>query len=414
MEGRSVGRIDAEPEERHGILYGLRTENPLSARNPERNPPFKKHSLEVDGAHMLPVEDCTRFAFPEERHDGFGDEQRLTVCVPELLHDRLDTMRIRSGHDILGISLFVLVNYSSGCFKYLRRGAVVPFKANLADPFKLFREVQDVIHHGPAEGIDRLVVVTYHNELCRRGYEGFQEPGLHDVRILIFVHQHHTVPPVAPGTGFFRRLHENARIGDQVGEIQSGGLLLHLLIKFEYLVPLHVVGIVSIFHVIQMEELLRLRVTRHTAVLLCVKDPRRRLTGQLSCSLALKVEGGLYEMGRIRIVGDYEISWDSDAVSETAEEHYAKGVEGPDRDSVGFVGDKGPEPVTHFSGCLVGEGHRTDLIGGYDPFGQCVCNLPRYGAGLARTCTGQDQEVVAEIKYRILLPVVISFKKPCP
>ena len=163
-----------------------------------------------------------------------------------------------------------------------------------------------------------------------------------------------------------------------------------------------------------MEELLRLRVTSHTAVLLCVKDPRRRLTGQLSCSLALKIEGGLHEMGRVRIIGDYEISWDSDAVSETAEEHYSKGVEGPDRDSVGSVGDKGLKPVAHFSGGLVGEGHRTDLIRGYDPFGQSVCNLSRYGTSLARTCTGQDQEVVAEVKYRILLSVVISFKEPCP
>ena len=172
---------------------------------------------------------------------------------------------------------------------------------------------------------------------------------------------------VAPFTDIRAVFHKLHRIGNQIREIQSRSLLLFGFISLEDLLDGHLIGLVSILHVTDVEICLCLLVFRPAAVLLCVKDPARRYTCKPRRGLALEFKRRLYEMGGVGIVGYGESFRKAYPVPETTEKQDAKGMERPHRRPSPGLGNKSLKTLPHLSCGLVGEGDRTYFVRLHQP-----------------------------------------------
>ena len=172
---------------------------------------------------------------------------------------------------------------------------------------------------------------------------------------------------MAPVTDVVAGFHKLHRTGNQIREIKSRSLLLFGFISLEDILDGHLVGLVSILHVTDMEIYLCLLVFRPAAVFLCIKNPARRYTCKPCRGLALEFERRLHEMGGVGIVGYGESLRKTYPVPETTEKQDSKGMERPHRRTAPCLGHKSLKTLPHLSCSLVGEGDRTYFVRLHQP-----------------------------------------------
>ena len=103
----------------------------------------------------------------------------------------------------------------------------------------------------------------------------------------------------------------------------------------------------------------------------------------------------------IHRVVDHEVFFVARHVIMFPENPQTHGVEGEDP-HVAHLSHQLLHPLTHLSGCLIGEGHRQNIVRA-DPLFDEISDPAGHGAGLSRSCAGQNEKRPLHVGRRLQL-----------
>ena len=338
--------------------------------------------------------------------DRPGHERRLVVLV---VADVADDARAVTGlaPQVLLAPALVAGDDRVGGAQDGLGGAVVLLEQDGAGVGVVLLELLDVADGGPAEGVDRLVCVTDHDELARLDAvlaaglgpadELAHQLVLGVVGVLVLVD--HDVPEPAPvvlgdvGEG----LEHVHRGHDQVVEVHGVGLAQpplvgrvglgeHLLLVRAGLAHPARVGLLVDQLVLEVAHLVAERAwVVSLGVEVHVADDHRHQP--------LAVGGVVDREGRAQ----------PHLVGLAAQDAHARAVEGHHPHRLGAGADERGDPLAHLGGGLVGEGDGEHLAGLHAAGGEQVGDAVGEHAGLARPCAGDDEQGAALVQHGLAL-----------
>ena len=311
------------------------------------------------------------------------DVARFFFRVPHALHADF-LARIALGPQRLAEAALVRRDQARGRAEDGGRGAVIALEADHLRAGKIALEAQDVLHLRAAPAIDRLVVVADHADIAGRAREQLEPQILHDVGVLILVHQHVFEAVAIVGEDFRLRAQDGQRVEQQIAEVrgvQRFQPLLILAIELAALAEREAVAFAF-----------RHGLRRQPLVLPLVDHRGQRARGPALLVDIRGLKDLLHQAKLIVGIENGEIGFEAGKFRMAAQNLRADGMEGAEPlHPLDHAADQRADALLHFARGLVGEGDAKNLPRPGAARGEDVCEPRGQHARLAGSRAGQHQ-----------------------
>ncbi len=247
-------------------------------------------------------------------------------------------------------------NHGIGSAQDIGTGTVVLLQPHGLRAGEILQETLDVFNLGTAPAIDGLVVVAHHEHVARFAGQHAHESILDGVGVLKLVHQNFAEACAVMRQQCRRVAQQLVRAQQQFGEIQQTGAVAAFLIGRVHL-PADLGPIVVG---------LGLDVLRTPAFVFLFVDPPAHLLGRILALVQLqRLHHALDQPQLVIAVHDLEAFRQPRILPMQTQQAMRQSMEGADPHPATAVAQLQVGAVAHFTGGLVGEGHREDAVVGH-------------------------------------------------
>ncbi len=279
-----------------------------------------------------------------------------------------------------------------------RGGAVIRLQPDDFRAFEILLEAQDVFHLRATPGVDRLVVVTDAADVLVGLREKTQPEVLHQVGVLVFVHQNVAEHAVILRQHVGLLAQDLRHVQQQIAEVRGVQCAQPGLVRSVQFARA-AAGEVGILR--------RRHAGGSQPAILPALDHRHQCGRRPSFGVHAFGFHDLLQQAQLVVgIQDGEARRQADQVRVAAQHARAQGVERAEPQAFDRPAEDGADAFAHFAGGLVGEGHREHLARRGAAGQQDMREAGGQDAGLAGAGAGQHQQRAVDGFHRGALFVV--------